>query len=73
MPSIAAAAHRRLRAAFLKECGRVFDAQQTACFEYVKQNEHVDLYVYPHRRSPFRERVKKTIKAPPPKRRVRAV
>jgi hypothetical protein len=52
---------RLLRQALHSEVDRVFDHDETACFEVVKANEHVEFFEYPRRRTPMRQRMKTTI------------
>lgn len=54
---------RLLRKALHEQVDRVFDLDETACFEVVKANEHVEFFEYPKRRTPHRERLKTTIYA----------
>ena len=65
---------RLLKAALHREVDRAFDADETACFETVKANEHVEFYEYATRRTPFRKRLKTSIFAyedQPERRRIR--
>jgi len=60
-PLVLRPSRRLLKAALHREVDRVFDLDETACFELVKANEHVEFFEYPRRRTPFRERLKTTI------------
>lgn len=75
MPALVLRPSRRLlKLALHREVDRVFDLDETACFEVVKQNEHIEFYEYQKRRTPHRERLKTTIFAysTAPERRKRA-
>lgn len=50
-----------LKQALLVEVDRCFEADHVGCFETVKANEHVELFEYASRRTPFRKRLKTTI------------
>lgn len=38
-----------------------FDREETACFETVKANEHLEFYEYSSRNTPLRKRMKTTV------------